>query len=209
MTDRERQLESEVAWLRYGPEQMDLALRERNAVWNEDQDKQPDSGSEDDEDGDEAHTKPTRFKHTIVCVCKQCMAAHRFGAAEPDNIFNSFEDDDERECIVKKCLQYHCEKAGLVCLVQQKQESVQDYSGCHIALVDEGDTWHVMYGGLFNFESTLLHEDPAFPGIISVFKALEAGHGGRILAISSTTDTGGFFTDASGTDYVAEARKRE
>ncbi len=60
MTDRERQLESEVAWLRYGPERMNLALRERNAVWNERE--KSESGSEDEE-----------FDHVIVCGCKQCV----------------------------------------------------------------------------------------------------------------------------------------
>ncbi len=81
MTDRERQLESEVAWLRYGPERMNLALRERNAVCNE-KEKSEGSGSEG---GDEDEDKPEEFDHVIVCGCKQCMAAHRFGAAEPDN----------------------------------------------------------------------------------------------------------------------------
>jgi hypothetical protein len=37
MTDWERQLESEVAWMRYGPERMNLALRERNAVIYDDE----------------------------------------------------------------------------------------------------------------------------------------------------------------------------
>ncbi len=80
---------------------MELALRERNAVWNETE--KSESGSNEDE----AEDKLEEFDHVIVCGCKQCMVAHRFGAAEPDNIFSSF-DDEERECIVKKCLKYHC-----------------------------------------------------------------------------------------------------
>ncbi len=97
-----------------------------------------------------------------MCVCKKCMAAHRFGPAELDNIFNSFEDDDERECIIKNCLQYHCEKAGLVCLVQKEDEL--NLEKCHMAA---RRVW-----GLLRFESawsgngfeTLLHEAASIPG---------------------------------------------
>jgi uncharacterized protein YaeQ len=37
MTDRERLLEAEVAWLQYGSERMNLVLRERNTVSNDDE----------------------------------------------------------------------------------------------------------------------------------------------------------------------------
>jgi hypothetical protein len=196
MTDRERQLESEVAWLRYGPERMNLALRERNAVWNER------DGSEGSEDEDE--DKPDEFDHVIVCGCKQCMAAHRFGAAEPDNIFSSF-DDEERECIVNKCLKYHCEKAGLVCIECDRSKVSSSLKQCHIALVDLGETWRVSYGGLL--DSDLFHENPDFSKLVSVFEILGADHH-PLLEISATKDDSGFFTDGSGTDYVALARRR-
>jgi len=204
MTDRERQLESEVAWLRYGPERMELALRERNAVWNE-RDKS-ESGSEDGDDG-----KPEEFDHVIVCGCKHCMASHRFGDADPDNIFTSFDDDETRECIVKKCLKYHCEKAGLVVVEQKKGEG--SLEACHIALVEEvwegGGTWRVVYGGLLT-DPQLFHEAPGFAGLVSVFTMMEAGPTQKLLDISKTTDKiRGFFTDGSGTDYIALATKRD
>jgi len=204
MTDRERQLESEVAWLRYGPERMELALRERNAVWNE-KEKSEGTGSED---GDEE--KPEEFDHVIVCGCKHCMAAHRFGDAEPDNIFTSFDDDETRECIVKKCLKYHCEKAGLVVVEQKK--GVGSLEACHIALVEEvwegGGTWRVVYGGLLR-DSRLFHEAPGFDGLVAVFKTIAKHASHDLLKISWTTDEAGFFTDDSGTDYIAQARKRD
>jgi hypothetical protein len=202
MTDRERQLESEVAWLLYGPERMNLALRERNAVWNERE--KSESGSKDkDEDED----KPEGFDHVIVCGCKQCMAAHRFGDAEPDNIFSSFDDDEERECIVKKCLKYHCEKAGLV-VVERKLGDI--LGECHVALVEdpEGESWRVVYGGLLTLPP-LLHEGPGFAGLVTVFDIMRAGAKQKLLDISKTTDKiRGFFTDGSGTDYIAQARSR-
>jgi hypothetical protein len=134
MSSQLSKLESEIAWLRYGPERMNLALRERNSVWIDREDEsQPCESGEDEESGDESgedeesgdgsgddEEKPEEFKHVIVCWCKQCMASHRFGDAEANNIFSSFDDDEERECIVKKCLKYHCEKAGLVCIVQKE-----------------------------------------------------------------------------------------
>lgn len=197
MTDRERQLESEVAWLQYGPERMELALRERNAVWNE---KDKSEGSED-EDGD----KPEEFDHVIVCGCKQCMASHRFGDAEPDNIFSSF-DDEERECILKKCLKYHCEKAGLV-VIEKRCWSLEP---CHIALVEDedGETWRVVYGPLLT-DPPLFHEAPGFAGLVTVFETMGAGAKQKLLDISKTTDKPGFFTDGSGTDYIAQATKRD
>ena len=77
-------MEAEIAWLRYGPEQMNLALRERNAVWiNQDEDE---DGSES---GDEEKEDKPEFNHVIVCGCKQCLASHRFGNAELDNIFSA------------------------------------------------------------------------------------------------------------------------
>jgi hypothetical protein len=202
MTDRERQLESEVAWLRYGAERMELALRERNAVWNE-RDESEGSGGED---GDEE--KPEEFEHVIVCGCKQCMAAHRFGAAEPDNIFSSFDDDAERECIVKKCLKYHCEKAGLV-VVEQK--SGANLEACHVALVEDSDsgTWRVVYGGLLT-DPPLFHEAPGFAGLVSVFDTMVAGSKQKLLDISKTTDKNHcFFMPSGGPDYVALARRRD
>jgi hypothetical protein len=198
MTDRERQLESEVAWLRYGPERMELALRERNAVWNEKE--KPESGGEDEDED-----KPEEFDHVIVCGCKQCMASHRFGDAEPDNIFSSF-DDEERECILKKCLKYHCEKAGLVCIECDRSKVSSSLKQCHIALVDLGETWRVSYGGLL--DSDLFHENPDFSKLVSVFEILGADHH-PLLEISATKDDAGFFTDGSGTDYIALARRRD
>jgi hypothetical protein len=196
MTDRERQLESEVAWLRYGPERMNLALRERNAVWNE----------RDESEGSEDEDKPEEFDHVIVCGCKQCMAAHRFGAAEPDNIFSSF-DDEERECILKKCLKFHCEKAGLV-VVEQKKGG-RSSEPCHIALVEDSDggTWRVVYGDLLR-DSRLLHEAPGFDGLVAVFKTISKHASHDLLKISWTTDEAGFFTDDSQTDYISSAVMR-
>ncbi len=59
------------------------------------------------------------FKHVIVCGCRKCIASHRFAAAEPDKIFSAFDDDEEREFIVKKCLKHLAKKPcllpGLVC----------------------------------------------------------------------------------------------
>jgi hypothetical protein len=200
MTDRERQLESEVAWLQYGPERMELALRERNAVWN-DKDKSEGTGSEDEDED-----KPEEFEHVIVCGCKQCMAAHRFGEAEPDNIFSSF-DDEERECIVKKCLKYHCKKARLVVIEQKK--GGRSSEPCHIALVEDSDggTWRVVYGDLLR-DSRSLHEAPGFDGLVAVFKTISKHASYDLQKISWTTDEAGFFTDGSGTDYVALARRR-
>jgi hypothetical protein len=65
------------------------------------------------------------------------MASHRFGDAEADNIFSSFDDDEERECIVKECLNYHCERAGLVCVVQKEREV--SFEKCHVAPVEDSD----------------------------------------------------------------------
>lgn len=198
MTDRERQLEAEVAWLRYGPEQMNLALRERNAVWN----KSEEDGSES---GDEGEEEKPEFEHIIVCGCKQCMASHRFGTAEPDNIFSAF-DDDECDCVVKKCLKYHCEKAGLTVVeCATSGEAGSSSMECHVVLMDLGKTWTVGYGSLLNSE--LFHESPGFNGLVSVFDIIGADHH-PISEISATADEGGFFTDGSGTDYVAVARRR-
>jgi hypothetical protein len=205
MSDRERQLESEVAWLRYGYERMELALRERNAVIYDDHAREYGDYSKDPtttESGDDDEDKP-EFKHAIVCGCKQCMASHRFGDAEADNIFSSF-DDEERECIVKKCLKYHCEKAGLVVVEQKKGEGSLEQ--CHVALVDLGETWHVFYGGLL--DSDLFHENPDFSKLVAVFEILGADHH-PLLEISATKDDAGFFTDGSGTDYIALARRRD
>jgi hypothetical protein len=187
MTDKERLLEGEVAWLRHGPERLNLALRERNAVMNE------------------RPINVNDFKNTIVCGCKMCMASHRFGGAEPDNIFSSFDDDEEHECIVKKCLKYHCEKAGLVCIECDEEESLEK---CHIALVDSGEAWKVVYGGLLSPE--LFHENPAYKLLCSLFDTVgdhEAGSG-DVFGIGMTNDELGFFTDGTGTDYVAAARDR-
>jgi hypothetical protein len=202
MTDRERQLESEVAWLRYGPERMNLALRERNAVWIDSAQEQP-GESEDKAEDDES----PEFNHVIVCGFKQCMASHRFGGAEPDNIFSSFDDDEEdRECIVKKYFKYHCEKAGLVCVECTASEVSRSLKeACHVALVDLGETWTVSYGRLL--DSELFHENPAFSRLVSVFDKICADHH-PLLEISMIRDEAGFFTDDSGTDYVAVARRR-
>ena len=203
MTDRERQLEAEIAWLRYGPEQMNLALRERNAVWNK-----SDEGEEDgSESGDEEkEDKPPEFEHVIVCGCKQCMVSHRFGNAEPDNIFSSFDDDESRECIVKKCLKYHCEKAGLVVVECAAMEAPSFIDESHILLMDlPTGTWTVGYGKLLNSE--LIHENPGFDSLTSVFRTINKYHFPK-ADISTTEDEGGFFTDGSGVDYVAVARRR-
>jgi hypothetical protein len=56
MTDRERLLESEVAWLQYGLERTKLALRERKSVINDvvETGEEKESGDEDkSEAGDE------------------------------------------------------------------------------------------------------------------------------------------------------------
>jgi hypothetical protein len=210
MTDRERQLESEVAWLRYGPERMELALRERNTVWIDRAVEEYGGDPEyptTSESGDDDEDKPEEFEHVIVCGCKQCMASHRFGAAEPDNIFSSF-DDEERECIVKKCLKYHCEKAELV-VVEQKWGA--NLKACHVALVEdpEGESWHVVYGGLLT-DPPLFHEAAGFAGLVTVFDTMGAGAKWKLLDISKTTDkVRGFFTDGSGTDYIAQAKKRD
>jgi hypothetical protein len=200
---------------------MNLALRERNAVWiGREEESQPCESGEDEESGDESgedeesgdeygedKEKPEEFKHVIVCGCKQCMASHRFGDAEADNIFSSFDDDDERECIVKKCLKYHCWRLGLVCIVQK--EGVGSLCECHIALVEakDGERWRVMYGGML-VNGKPLHENPAFDGLCSVFKTIGCMDGCGLLEISWTPDRGGFFTDEHETDYVAQARKR-
>ena len=200
MTDRERQLEAEVAWLRYGPEQMNLALRERNAVWIHRDEE------EAGEDGDEEKEDKPEFNHVIVCGCKQCLASHRFGNAEPDNIFSAFDDDEERECIVKKCLKYHCEKAGLVVVECAAMEAPSFLDESHILLMDlPTGTWTVGYGKLL--DSELIHENPGFNSLTSVFRTINKHHFPKI-DISTTTDEGGFFADGSGTDYVAVARRR-
>jgi hypothetical protein len=188
MTDRERLLEAKVAWLRHGPERLNLALRERNAVKNEGP-----VGVDD-------------FKHIIVCNCRKCMASHRFGGAEPDNIFNSF-DDEERECIVKKCLKYHCKKAGLVCI--ECGSEAGSLGACHIAFIDSGEAWKVVYGGLLSPE--LFHENPVYKPLSSLFDTVgdhEAGSG-DVFGIGMTKDELGFFSDGTGTDYIAAARERE
>ncbi len=196
MTDPDfGELESEIAWLRYGPERMILALRERNAVWigrareeesqpcesggEEEEDARTDYGEEsgdesgkDEESGDESgedKEKPEEFKHVIVCGCKQCMASHRFGDAEADNIFSAFDDDEERECIVKNCLKYHCEKAGLVCIMPKEGEWGDEWGKCHIALVEakDGERWRVVYGGML-VNGKPFHENPAFDGLCRV-----------------------------------------
>ena len=204
MTDRERQLEAEIAWLRYGTEQMNLALRERNAVWiNRAEVELIKSKSES---GDEEEDKP-EFEHVIVCGCKQCMASHRFGQAEADNIFSSFDDDERRECIIKKCLRYQCKKVGLVCITQKGGDYPR--RECHIALVEDsdGEKWSVIYGGLL-LDPPLFHEGPGYAGLVSVFDTLVCGVGRALLDISQTTDSVGFFTDGSGVDYVEVARRR-
>ena len=118
MTNRERLLEAELAWLQYGSERMNLVLRERNTVSNDDESDEETGEHEHDDDDDKegSETAVNTPPHTIVCGCKKCTASHRFGAADPDNIFNSFDDDAKRECVVKKCLKYHCERAVLVCI---------------------------------------------------------------------------------------------
>ena len=65
MSDRERQLESEVAWLRYPAERMNLALRERNAVWNERE--KSESGSDEDEDKPEEFGGMDRCSAASAC----------------------------------------------------------------------------------------------------------------------------------------------
>ncbi len=84
------------------------------------------------------------FKHIIVCGCRNCKTSHRFGAAEPDNIFRAFDDDKERECIVKKCLKYHCEKAWLVCVERAMADNLEE---CHVAL-DARGLGRVVAGGV-------------------------------------------------------------
>jgi hypothetical protein len=134
------------------------------------------------------------------------MASHRFGDAEADNIFSSFDDEESRECIVKKCLKYDCEKAGLVVVVQIQGDG--SLEKCHLGLQEDsdGERWHVVYGGML--VGTPLHENPAYEGLVSVFTTLGAGPWRRLLEISKNVDHGGFFTDDSGTDYVELARKR-
>ena len=165
--------------------------------------------SESGSDEDEAEDKPEEFEHIIVCGCKQCMAAHRFGDAEPDNIFSSFDDDEERECIVKKCLKYHCEKAGLVVIERKRGES--SLEPCHIALVEDedGESWHVKYGRLLT-DPPLFHEAPGFAGLVTVFDTMVAGSKQKLLDISKTTDKNHcFFMLPGGPDYVALARRRD
>jgi hypothetical protein len=216
MISRLSKLESEIAWLRYGPERMNLALRERNAVWMNRAEEQPSESGEDKEEdartdygeeSEEDDDKPEEFKHVIVCGCKQCMASHRFGDAEADNIFSTFDDDEERECIVKKCLKYHCWRLGLVCIVQK--EGAGSLCECHIALVEakDGKRWRVVYGGML-VNGKPLHENPAFDGLCRVFKTIGCMDGCGLLEISWTPDRGGFSTDEHETDYVAQARKR-
>lgn len=204
MTGRERLLEGEIAWLRYGPEQMNLALRERNAVWNAWASEPMAEGFASDDD--DVRTDCKEFNHVIVCGCKQCLASHRFGAAELDNIFSAFDDDEERECIVKKCLKYHCEKAGLVVVECAALEAPSFLDESHILLMDlPTGTWTVGYGKLL--DSELIHENPGFVSLTSVFRTINKHHFPKI-DISTTADEGGFFTDGSGTDYVAVARRR-
>jgi hypothetical protein len=62
MTDRERQLEAEVAWLRYGSKRMNLVLREPNTVWNKSEE-----GEDGSESGDEEKEGKPEFNHVIVC----------------------------------------------------------------------------------------------------------------------------------------------
>ncbi len=45
---------------------------------------------------------------------------------------------------LKKCLKYHCKKAGLVVVVQKEGEG--SLEECHVALVEDsdGETWRVV-----------------------------------------------------------------
>ncbi len=65
----------------------------------------------------------------------------------------------------------------------------------------------MVYGGML-VNGKPLHENPAFDGLCRVFKTIGCMDGCCLLEISWTPDRGGFFKDDSGTDYVAQARKR-
>jgi hypothetical protein len=80
---------------------------------------------------------------------------------------------------------------------------------CHIALVEdpEGESWRVVYGGLLT-DPPLFHEAAGGAWLVTVFDIMGAGAKQQLLDISKTTDKGGFFTDGSGTDYIAQARSR-
>jgi hypothetical protein len=189
-------LEDRIAWEDYGSDRLNKKLATRNSV----------EGSQD----------------ILVCNCRKCLVARRFGTASAAGIWRAFSTGGhDGECIVKRCLKHQCEKAGLICMECDAKAWGVGYGQCHIALVDSGDAWHVRYGSLLTRGSFFGH--PMYPHVQSVFDSISGPHirkesdGWNLQTESAIcsmfgiqpTDPHGFFVDATGIDYVAEAIKRE
>jgi hypothetical protein len=139
-------LKSELAWEHFGPREMNHLLCERNTTGLE-----------------------------IICTCEACLISKRFCECDLDILNETFklkENEDCRECIVKKCLKFHCKRLGLICIEQEADEEDSDddeeddalfstKKECHIFITnhDCGNTaWKFGYGTMLSPDK--FHENP-------------------------------------------------
>jgi hypothetical protein len=86
---------------------------------------------------------------------------------------------------------------------------VERLEDCHVALVDTGEPWKVLYRTLLLTYEVMLHENDNYMAVLSVFETIGASAHFSLLRIGENKDNCSFFADGSGTNYIAQARKRE
>lgn len=138
-------LKSELAWEHFGPRELNYLLGQNNTTGLE-----------------------------IICTCEACLISKRFCECDLEILNENFklkENEDQRACIVKQCLKFHCDRLGLICIEEEADDSGSDteYSNeavyntrkdCHIYIESHADGmfWKAGYGKLLDPEK--FHENP-------------------------------------------------
>jgi hypothetical protein len=153
------------AWLEYGPDAFNFMLAENNTTGTD-----------------------------IICTCEGCLVNKRFTQLDLVGLNETFgHGDEERECVLKKCIRIQCERLGLVwqdCKEMDVGGSI-DSEGtndiidtdikeedpttldCHIVFVNGFHSWDVDYGKKFTM--TGLHENPDLDKLKELFSTLSDG----------------------------------
>jgi len=147
-------LKAELAWEHFGPRELNHLLCEKNTTGVE-----------------------------IICTCEACLISKRFSECDLEILNDTFklkDNEEPRECVLKKCLKHHCERLDLVCLEvevdasdadeeedEEEEEDENDEEAlfsttkkCHIFINNhaEGMYWTLGYGNMLSPDN--MHENP-------------------------------------------------
>ena len=153
-TENEK-LKDRIAWLEYGPAALNFALADNNTTGLD-----------------------------PICTCEGCLTSKRFTQLDFEEISNAFgHGDEQRMCIMRRCLGIQCARLGLVCLdindeygnidvTEPTKTACRDISqlDCHIVFVNGFNSWDVYYGRLLAEEG--FHKNPNLHKIKQLFTTL-------------------------------------